>query len=76
MSPDFERSGQYVATPASRHDLTQELRMRIHEEAVEACKDGKKSSENPYSHGCAAYLQWEHSFDEWKEATDDDYYEP
>ena len=75
MNPDFERSGQYTVTRPSRHDLPQALSMSIHEEAVAAYKEGKEDTDNPYSPGCAAYLQWDHSYHEWEE-TVESYYEP
>lgn len=54
----------------SRHDLPPALRASIHEEAIAAFRDGKNDDANPYPKGCAAFLQWEHSYDEYKEACD------
>lgn len=65
-----ERSGRYTTKPASRHDLPPALRASIHEEAIAAFRDGKNDDANPYPNGCAAFLQWEHSYDEYKEACD------
>ena len=54
----------------SRHDLPPALQASIHEEAIAAFRDGKNDDANPYPKGCAAFLQWEHSYDEYKEACD------
>ncbi len=66
-------SGIYKVTPASRFDLSNELQMKIHDEAVAALKDGKSEKDNPYPFECPAFLQWEHSFDEYREATENSY---
>jgi hypothetical protein len=63
-----EKSGQYVATAPSRHDLPSKLRAKIHDEAVDAVRNGDPETDNPYSKGCPAYLQWEHSYSEYQEA--------
>ena len=68
------QSGQYIVTAPSRFDLTHELRQSIHEEAVAAYKNGKQENANPYAFGCPAFLQWEHSYEEWKESAES-YYE-
>lgn len=69
-----EESGQYIVTAPSRFDLTPELQRSIHEEAVAAYKDGLGDDANPHPLGCPAFLQWEHSYEEWKE-TAESYYE-
>jgi hypothetical protein len=69
-----ERSGQYIVTPASRFDLTPDLRAKIHDEAVSAYMSGASENNNPYPKNSPAFLQWEHSFDEYKE-TAESYYE-
>ncbi len=63
-----ERSGQYIVTPPSRFNLTLDLRAKIHDEAVEAYKAGLTEDDNPYPKNSPAFLQWEHSFDDYKEA--------
>jgi hypothetical protein len=65
-----EKSGQYKVALPSRHSLLPMLKTKIHEEAINAYRDNKKETENPYAKGCPAWLQWDHSFSEYKEACD------
>ena len=65
-----EQSGGYVFAAATRHSLPIALSVLIHEQAVAAFRNGEASDANPYPNGCPAFLQWEHSYDEYKEACD------